>query len=132
MTLRTWLWAAPVVGAVGVGVAANSLVPAADAAGKGEGDPKQAVALPIKQVVLFNSGVGYFGRTGEVEGESRVDLSFPETDVNALLKSMTLQDLNNGHISAVSYDSREPVSRTLSSYAINLNGEPTLASILSQ
>ena len=66
MRLRHVLWAAPVVGAAGIGILANSMVPTADAAGKGEGDPKQSVALPIKQVVLFNSGVGYFGRTGEV------------------------------------------------------------------
>jgi hypothetical protein len=132
MRLRHVLWAAPVVGAAGVGFLANSVVPTADAAGKDAGDPKQSVSLPIKQVVLFNSGVGYFGRTGEVENEARVDLSFPETDINDLLKSMTLQDFNNGHISAVSYDSREPVARTLSSYAINLNGEPTLAKILGQ
>jgi hypothetical protein len=132
MALRKLLWAAPVVGAAGVGFLANTLVPSADAAGKNEGDPKQAVALPIKQVVLFNSGVGYFGRTGEVDGEARVDLSFPETDINDLLKSMTLQDFNNGHISAVSYDSHEPVDRTLASFAIDLNGAPTLANILSQ
>jgi hypothetical protein len=132
MTLRKWLWAVPVVGAVGVGVVANWAVPTADAAGKDGGDPKQSVALPIKQVVLFNSGVGYFGRSGEVEGDARVDLSFPETDINDLLKSMTLQDFNNGHISAVSYDSHEPVNRTLSSFAIDLNGEPTLANILAQ
>ena len=132
MTLRKWLWAAPVVGAAGVGVVASLAVPTADAAAKGEGDPKQAVSLPIKQVVLFNSGVGYFGRTGEVEGEARIDLSFPETDINDLLKSMTLQDFNNGHISAVSYDSHEPVDRTLASFAIDLNGQPTLANILGQ
>ena len=132
MSLRKLLWAAPVVGAAGVGVLASLTVPTADAAGKGEGDPKQAVGLPIKQVVLFNSGVGYFGRTGEVDGEARVDLSFPETDINDLLKSMTLQDFNNGHISAVSYDSHEPVDRTLASFAIDLNGQPTLANILGQ
>ncbi len=132
MTLRKWLWAAPVVGAAGVGLVANVLVPTADAAGKGEGDPKQSVSLPIKQVVLFNSGVGYFGRTGEVDGEARVDLTFPESDINDLLKSMTLQDFNNGHISAVSYDSHEPVDRTLASFAIDLNGAPTLANILGQ
>ncbi len=132
MRPRHLLWAVPVVGAAGVGFLANTMVPSADAAGKAEGDPKQAVALPIKQVVLFNSGVGYFGRTGEVENEARVDLSFPESDINDLLKSMTLQDFNNGHISAVSYDSREPVARTLSSYAINLNNQPSLSQILGQ
>ncbi len=135
MKRRRWLWAVPVVGAaVGVGAAAKFAVPekAAGAAGKQDVDPKQVVTLPVSQVVLFNSGVGYFARSGEVENEARVDLAFPETDINDLLKSMTLQDYNGGHISAVSYDSREPVSRTLSSFAINLSSSPTLAQILAQ
>jgi len=61
-----------------------------------------------------------------------VDLTFPETDINDLIKSMTLQDLDGGKVSAVSYDSREPVTRTLASYAINLNNQPSLAQILTQ
>ena len=35
-------------------------------------------------------------------------------------------------VSAVSYDSREPIARTLSSFAINLNNNPTFAGIVSQ
>ena len=54
--------------------------------------------LPIKQVVLFNSGVGYFQREGEVEGNARVDLSFPASDINDLLKSLVLQDLGGGKV----------------------------------
>ena len=45
---------------------------------------------------------------------------------------MVLEDFNKGRIAAVSYDSREPISRTLSSFAINLNGNPTFAGIVSQ
>jgi len=91
-----------------------------------------AAQLPISQVVLFSSGVGYFQREGDVEGTSRVDLSFPVQDINDLLKSMVLQDLGNGHISAVSYDSQAPVEKTLRSFAINLTGTPTFGGILSQ
>src|SRR6186713_1378246 len=47
---------------------------------------KPTVNLPISQVILFNSGVGHFTRSGEVEGEARVDLSFPEQDINDLIK----------------------------------------------
>jgi len=130
MRLRRWLMVAPLAGAVGLGLTANSLFSANEA--KKLDDPKAAVSLPVSQVVLFNSGVGYFARSGEVEGEARVDLSFPETDINDLLKSMTLQDFNGGSITSVSYDSHEPVTRTLSSFAINLNGQPTLTDILSQ
>ena len=67
-----------------------------------------------------------------VTDDARVDLSFQESDINDLLKSMVLEDFGNGRIAAVSYDSREPISRTLSSFAINLNGAPTFAAIVTQ
>src|SRR5262245_7492877 len=83
-----------------------------------------APRLPISQVILFSSGVGYFQRQGHVEGSTRIDLTFPIQDINDLLKSMVLQDLDGGHISAVSYDSHDPVERTLKSFALNLTANP--------
>src|SRR5262245_19905304 len=128
-----WLLVAPVAGALGIGagVGADKLL-GAGAPGDAKQDVKPAVTLPITRVVLFNSGVGYFSRSGEVTDDARVDLSFPEPDINDLLKSMVLEDFNGGRIAAVSYDSREPISRTLSSFAVNLNNNPTFARIVSQ
>src|SRR5436305_2863413 len=91
-----------------------------------------AAQLPIGQVVLFSSGVGYFQREGFVEGSQRIDLSFPTQDINDLIKSMTLRDLDGGHISAVTYDSNVPVERTLQSFAINLTNNPTFGQLLIQ
>jgi len=88
--------------------------------------------LPITQVTLYSSGVGYFQREGEVEGDARIDLSFPVGDVNDLLKSMVLQDLNGGTISAASYDSHDPLDKTLNSFAVNLTGNPSFADLLHQ
>jgi hypothetical protein len=88
--------------------------------------------LPISHVILFSSGVGYFQREGEVEGNSRIDLSFNVQDINDLLKSMVLQDLGNGHISTVSYDSQDPVEKTLRSFALNLAGNPSFGELLNQ
>src|SRR5262245_13844769 len=88
--------------------------------------------LPITQVVLFSSGVGYFQREGPVEGSQRVDLSFPASDVNDLLKSLVVRDLDGGHVTAVAYDSSAPVERTLQSFALNLQGNPPLAALLNQ
>src|SRR4051794_12430046 len=97
------------------------------------GQLKPAVSLPISQVILFNSGVGHFTRSGEVEGEARVDLTFPKQDINDLIKSMTLRDLSPaGRVAAVTYDSHDPIDRTLASFAINLNNSPPLANILTQ
>src|SRR5215217_881356 len=125
-----WLMVAPVASALGVGagLGVNELF----AAGEAKQDLKPATSLPITRVVLFNSGVGYFSRSAEIEGDARVDLTFPEADINDLLKSMVLEDFGKGRISAVSYDSREPIARTLSSFAVNLNGSPTFAGIVSQ
>src|SRR5215467_10544482 len=127
---KKWLLVAPVASALGVGagIGLNEVF----AANEAKQDLKPATTLPITRVVLLNSGVGYFSRSGEVEGDARVDLTFPESDINDLLKSMVLEDFNKGRISAVSYDSREPIARTLNSFAINLNDNPTFAGIVSQ
>src|SRR5436190_17926572 len=94
-------------------------------------DAAAAAALPIKTVVLFCSGVGYFERKGEIEGNARIDLTFQVRDINDLIKSMVLQD-EKGVVSAVSYDSLEPVDRTLKSFAVNLTNNPTFGQILTQ
>ncbi len=96
------------------------------------GDGKPAVPLPIAQVVLFNSGVGYLQREGEVNGDARVEMSFPTGDINDLLKSLVLQDTAGGRVDAISYDSQDPVEKILHSFTLDLNGNPTFAQILNQ
>jgi hypothetical protein len=91
-----------------------------------------APPLPITQVILFNSGVGYFQREGEIEESTRVDLSFQATDINDLLKSLVLQDLGGGQISSISYDSHDPIEKTLKSFSLDLTTNPTFGQILNQ
>jgi len=88
--------------------------------------------VPIKRVVLFSSGVGYFEHQGQVEGNANLDLKFNVGDVNDLLKSMVLQDLGGGNISTVTYGSRDPITKTLQTFGIDLTSNPTLAQLFSQ
>lgn len=97
-----------------------------------EGPAKPAVQLPLGQVVLFSSGVGYFQREGTIDGDARVDLNFPITDINDLIKSMVVRDLDGGSVSSVSYDFNVPLERKLRSFGVNLHGNPTFADILQQ
>src|SRR5215213_1960784 len=131
MPRRKLMWSLPLAGAIGAGALADRWL-AAEALADAKQDLKPAVTLPITRVVMFNSGVGYFSRSGEVDGDARVDLTFQEADVNDLIKSMVLEDFGGGRVAAVSYDSREPIARTLASFSINLNGETSFASILQQ
>ncbi len=91
-----------------------------------------AASLPITQVYLFSSGVGYFQREGDLEGTARVDLTFPATDINDLLKSLVLQDTGGGKITTIGYDSQDPVEKTLKSFALDLTGNPSFGQLINQ
>ena len=88
--------------------------------------------IPLKKVVMFSSGVAFYERAGEVEGDKTVDLRFNTRDINDLLKSMVLQDDGGGRISTISYGSKDPITRTLQTFSIDLTSNPTLADLLGQ
>ena len=95
------------------------------------GAPSQA-DLPLSRVVLFSSGVGYFQRDGAVSGDSQLEMTFRTADVNDLLKSLIARDFDGGQVLAVTYASRDPVTRTLRSFPIDLTSNPSMAEILTQ
>ncbi|MBX9622941.1 MAG: DUF4139 domain-containing protein [Gemmataceae bacterium] len=132
MIRRKRLWGLTILGLMAAVVGVDRWWYMARAGNDPQADLKPAVALPVTRVVLFNTGVGYFTRGGEVEGDARVDLQFPETDVNDLLKSMVVEDFGGGRLASVLYDARDPAARTLAGFAIDLNDSPTFAQILAQ
>src|SRR5213595_1873957 len=67
--------------------------------------------LPIKRVVLYKNGVGYFEHQGQVQGNQDVAISFTSGQLNDVLKSLTVLDLNGGRITGVEYGSAAPVER---------------------
>jgi hypothetical protein len=128
---------AGLAGAAVVAGAAWALLPSRSPAGPSGTAPEgpaaaRAEQLPVSRVVLFSSGVGHFLREGSVEGDARVDLSFPVSDVNDLLKSLVLLDRDGGQVRAVSYDSSAPLERTLKSFAVDLTANPSYAQLLQQ
>jgi hypothetical protein len=104
------------------------LAPSAASAQSEEKD----VTVPISALVLFTSGVGYFQHDGTVEGNAKMELTFSTSQINDLLKSLVLRDLDGGTISSVTYSSRDPITRTLKSFSIDLTSNPTLSNLLIQ
>jgi hypothetical protein len=113
--------------ALAAAIAASTSLGAANSWGE-----EKTTDLPVKRVVMFSSGVAFFEHTGDVEGDSQVDLKFNVDDINDLLKSMVLQDHGGGRISTVSYGSKDPITRTLRTFTIDLTQNPTLANLLEQ
>ncbi len=95
-------------------------------------DAQAKESLPLNRVVMFNSGVGYFEHKGDVDGDALVELQFNVDDINDLLKSMILEDRGGGTISTVTYGSKDPITKTLQTFPIDLTDNPTLGQILDQ
>src|SRR5277367_4311843 len=88
--------------------------------------------VPVKQVVLFSSGVGYFEHDGLVRGDGSTELRFKTNQINDILKSLILQDLDGGKVSAVTYPSQDPIAKTLKSFQVDITSNPPLAELLNQ
>ena len=90
------------------------------------------VTLPIRRVVLYKHGVGYFEREGPISGSAPVELHFKQREVSDVLKSLTVLDLDGGIVSAVSYDSTAPVEQLLAEIALTIPDEGSLVGLLPQ
>ena len=64
--------------------------------------------LPLRQVTLFSSGVGYFSRAGQIENNATVDLTVRRGQLSDLLKSLVLFD-EKGNVAPVSYGIKDYV-----------------------
>jgi hypothetical protein len=88
--------------------------------------------LPITRVVLYKHGVGYFERQGAVEGDTTLALTFKQAEVSDVLKSLTVLDLDGGHVASVSYDSTKPLAQLLAEVALSIPDENSLVGLLPQ
>ena len=90
------------------------------------------LSLPIRRVVLYKHGVGYFERGGKVNGSETLHFDFKARDMNDVLKSMTVLDLSGGSVSAVSYDSTKPLEQLLKEATIRIPDSGSLTALLGQ
>lgn len=87
--------------------------------------------LPVRSVSLFTSGVSYIERGGDVTGDATVPLTFRTAQINDLLKSMVLLD-SNGQVQPVTYGAKDPISRTLQSFAVDVTQPMSRAELLNR
>ena len=91
-----------------------------------------AADVPVKKVMLFSSGVGYFEHAGAVHGNSATQLRFKTNQINDILKSLMLQDQDGGRVGVITYPSQDPIAKTLRSFQIDITKNPSLADLLNQ
>jgi hypothetical protein len=93
--------------------------------------PLVVTTLPIKNVVLTNSGLGYFKREGVIDGPTRVELKVIEEDVNDLILTLLVND-PKGKSPTILLENRAPADLTLKAFKIDVTENPTVGQLLSQ
>jgi Carboxypeptidase regulatory-like domain len=85
--------------------------------------------LPVRKVVLYKNGVGYFEHAGEISGNQRVAIDFTSSQLNDVLQSLTVLDEGGGRIAGVDYNSTTPIEQQLRTLALGLKDYPATIAV---
>jgi len=90
----------------------------------------QVPDLPVRRVVLYKNGVGYFEHLGRVRGNQDIHIDFTSGQLNDALASLTVLDLDGGRISGVSYNSTDPLDKRLGALRLPLDEQTSVSKFL--
>ena len=109
---------------------AAALPAAAREAAAGNEAETGAAKLPVRRVVLYKNGVGYFEHLGRVRGNQTLTIDFTSGQLNDVLSSLTVLDLGGGRITAVNYNSEAPLAKRLGALRLPLGEQTTVSQFL--
>ncbi len=90
-----------------------------------------AAELPVRTVVLYKHGVGYFQRAGTLGPGESARLDFKAAEMNDVLKSLTIND-RGGKVTGLRYDSSIPLDQKLSEFPFRINNGEPLSAVIDQ
>ena len=88
--------------------------------------------LPVREVVLYKNGIGYFQRVGELRPGESARLDFKASEMNDVLKSLTIMEEGGGRVTGLRYDSSEPVAKKLAELPFRLGERQPVTALLDQ
>jgi hypothetical protein len=91
-----------------------------------------AAELPVKQVVLYKHGVGFFERSGKLGPGESARLDFKASEMNDILKSLTIEERGGGKVSGLRYDSMDPLGHKLAEFPFQIGAAQPLSVMLDQ
>jgi hypothetical protein len=84
-----------------------------------------AAELPVRRVVLYKNGIGYFEHAGRITGNQAVTIDFTSSQLDDALQSLTALDLGGGRITGVGYNSTTPLEQQLKNIPLGLGEKPS-------
>jgi hypothetical protein len=91
-----------------------------------------AAELPVRQVILYKHGIGFFERSGTLDAGETARLDFKAEEMNDVLKSLTIEEKGGGKVSGLRYDSSIPLDQKLAEFPISIADGQPLTAVLDQ
>ena len=88
--------------------------------------------LPVREVVLYKHGVGFFERAGRLAAGESARLDFDAAEMNDVLKSLTVEERGGGKISGLRYDSLDQLGHKLAGFPFKIGDGQALPGLLDQ
>ena len=112
-----------------VALAAFLLGSCGGASSNGYGSGSSQAQLPVTRVVLYQNGIGYFERKGKLDG-NMLTLQIRPSQINDLLKSLTVIDRSEGRAMSVSLPLEKTSAQILSELPEQVRGAGGLLDVL--
>jgi hypothetical protein len=91
-----------------------------------------AADLDVTRVVLYKHGVGFFERAGQVSAGDAAVLQFQASEMDDVLKSLTIEQRGGNGVTGVRYDSSDPLAKRLEVFPFRIGEHVSLPDILDQ
>ena len=85
--------------------------------------------LPVREMVLYKHGVGFFVREGRSDAET-ITLTFRRDEIDDVLKSLTVFDRAGGQVLGIHYQTPMDKATRLRNSSINLSNQASLHDLL--
>lgn len=92
-------------------------------------EPSSEPRLRVNKITLFSHGVASLELSAQVQDDAVLHLSFSESHMNDVLKSLTVVDTTGGQIASISYEAPSQSAHT-DAAALSLDREQSLTSLL--
>ncbi|NMC05455.1 MAG: hypothetical protein GYA24_09595, partial [Candidatus Lokiarchaeota archaeon] len=90
----------------------------------------EASSLKVREVTLFKHGVSFFTLKGKIKGTSTISLEFKKNEMNDVLKSLLVLDMNGGFVSSIAYDADQDIGKVLENVAVDLASKGSFTSLV--
>ncbi|MBI5778611.1 MAG: DUF4139 domain-containing protein [Planctomycetes bacterium] len=96
-------------------------------------EEKDKTAPPVRKIVLYKHGMGYFERVGKIRDDAVVTLDFKTDQMQDLLTSLYAIDYGKDcKITSIGYDSKDPIDKQLENILIRVPEGSALTQFVTQ